>query len=259
MFKDLLDFLSDNIIWVVVILIIILPFMCSKKSKAECITHTVQKGESLAKISKQYYGDRAHWKDIKYQNDLKRNWVKEGQELQVYVPGYDDWGNACGNILYQRLQALGLERPRSFIRSFIAGIELSSIMSHKYANPMDWLKSCRWAIATAEQESMYEFAIGGAGEVGTFQFKLDTVRLTGRWYKIENLSTGTDRELVKLLTVTDEAVAVFVLHFRELHRRYKNLWIAWKRYNNGSEAAAYASKAIGRYNKIRRIKPMECP
>jgi hypothetical protein len=125
-------------------------------------------------------------------------------------------------------------------------------------DPLGALEQCRWAIVTAHQESLFEFAIGGAGEVSMYQFKLDTVRLTGKWYNIDQLANGSDYQLVRLLLSTRQATKIFLLHYRELYRRYKSLWMAWKRYNNGSEATAYASKAMKRYKEVRKLQPVIC-
>jgi hypothetical protein len=155
-----------------------------------------------------------------------------------------------------RLEQLRLKRD-GLAGDIIAGIEMTSINELDFT-PVQKLEACRWALTTAHQESLFQFAIGGAGEVGMYQFKLNTVRLTGKWYNLRPMATGSDAEIVRWLLDTTQATEIFLLHYTELHRRYKGLWLAWKRYNNGSEAAAYASKAMKRYWEVRRLQPVKC-
>jgi hypothetical protein len=252
---------SSLLLWIIVICLIAGLYgvgPCSgcgdRKCKAECIQHVVSTGDTLGKLSKLYYGDRKHWQDIKWQNDLQSSRLKAGQKLQVYVPRTEDWGQACQTLISARMNQLGIERSDELILAIANGIADMNIGG----DPLIALEQCRWTIATAHQESMFEFAVGGAGEIGMYQFKLDTVRLTGRWYKINWMAQANDMDLVKFLLDPRNATKVFLLHYTELHRRYKGLWMAWKRYNNGSEAAAYASKAVKRYWEVRRLKPVDC-
>jgi hypothetical protein len=221
--------------------------------KAECITHTVKKGETLGKISEEYFESQKFWKDIKWQNDLKRNHLKVGQQIDIYIPDTKDWKIACRALVYMRIDQLGVSRPDSLVSAIVNGVADMNIGG----DPIVALEQCRWAITTAHQESLFQFAVGGAGEIGIYQFKLDTVRLTGKWYDMDYLQ-GSDAQLVKLLLDTRSATKVFLLHYIELHKRYKGLWLAWKRYNNGSEAAAYASKAVKRYWEVRQLQPVRC-
>ncbi len=258
-FKYFLDWISDNWLGIFFVFCILAGIsngvsLCTSKAEARCVTHIVEQGQTLGKISKQYYGDRNHWQDIKWQNNLKRNRLKVGQELGIYIPDEDDWKIACTLLIHLRLDQLGITRPAYTTDGIIDGVIDMNMVD---PDPIRALEYCRWATATAEQESMYQFAVGGAGEIGMYQFKLNTVRLTGRWYNNLYLQ-GDDTRLVKLLLNPQIATKIFLLHYIELHKRYKSLWIAWKRYNNGSEAAAYASKAMKRYWKIRQLQPIKC-
>lgn len=236
--------------------IYIFCLLLSSPAWTKCHTYVVEKGDTLYKISKKILNTPHQWYDIKLQNNLKSKKLQIGQELTIYEPTSLDWMEACEDILRQRWEQLDLQRSTSKYYELIDGIAAASNIL-EVEDPDRLLEICRWAITTAEQESMYEFAIGSAGEVGMYQFKLDTVRLTLRWYDLQ--WNQSDKSLVSYLITTSNATMIFVLHYYELWRREKkDLWLAWRRYNNGSEAAAYASKALDRYRRIKRLQPKLC-
>jgi hypothetical protein len=261
-FKYFLDWLGNH--WEIPLIIILLVFgllgvgPCASKAKAECITYTTVKKDTLGKLAKRFYGDRNYWHDIKWQNNLKRNTLPIGIKLHMYMPGHSDWETACRNIILQRIETKRID-PNRYIfiqESTLEGIRLATDILD--FDPRQRLEACRLATATAEQESMYEFAVGGAGEVGPYQFKLNTVRMTLRPYESSD-TKNNDEELVRLLLDYSVATQIFILHYYDLLGRCKgSRWCAWKRYNNGSEAAAYASKAMKRYWEIRSLQPGIC-
>ena len=234
---------------------------CTSNAKAECITYTTVKGDTLGKLAKKFYGDRQYWRDIKWQNNLKRNTLPIELELQIYIPDSKDWKLACRNILQQRINKKKISEDKHLyiMYSTIRGLEEASNIIYPPLNSREKIEFCRFTIVTAEQESMYQFAIGGAGEVGPYQFKLNTVRMTFRSHGEYKDTYLTDKTIVKMLLGYDAATMVFVLHYYDLLKKCKgSRWCAWKRYNNGSEASAYASKAMKRYWEIRQLQPEIC-
>ncbi len=264
-------FCSDNSegLWWLIVIVLVLVFgllgigPCSNKAHAKCVVHTVERGDTLGKISKQYYVnedgyDKSHWQDIKWQNELKTTRLKVGQKLGIYLPDENDWFKACQALINMRIDELRLTRDESLALAIAQGINMVGTNELGYT-PAQKYEACRWAAATAHQESLFQFAIGGAGEVGMYQFKLNTIRLTGRWYKLKPMAKGTDATLVQWLIDPVRATEIFLLHYAELYKRYNNnVWFAWKRYNNGSEAHAYASKAVKRYWQVRKLQPVMC-
>lgn len=232
-----------------------------KKARGACHIYKTVKGDTLGKLSKDFYGSRSYWRDIKAQNFLKRNTLPIGLELYIYVPDKDDWQKACKSIILQRIKKKRIDASKyHYIWSkTIKGIIKANDTMREPLDPIELVEACRLATATAEQESMYEFAIGGAGEVGPFQFKMTTARMTLKAYRKYKDISLTDKTIVQMLLNYDIATMVFVLHYYDLLKRCKdNKWCAWKRYNNGSEAAAYASKAMKRYQEIRLLQPEMC-
>jgi len=250
--------LKDNFWFLLISTIFLLGSVCSPKASAKCLQHTVIKGETLRKISKRYYKDSSHWYDIRLQNHLKRNVIRPGQQLNIYIPDTNDWTIACENIFTARINRLASPGSDISARNIIDGILLANKLSGNTLTPVQKLEACRWAIVTAQQESNFEFSIGSAGEVGSYQFKLDTVRLMGERYKILYLAEGSDKALVRILLKPIDATAIFVLHFMYLHKKYNSLWLAWRKYNSGSEADAYASKAMQKYQRVKEIVPIRC-
>lgn len=238
---------------------------CSiKGAQAECLQYTVQKGDSLKKVAKEYYGHKKYWLDIKYQNELKRNRLKPGQELYLYIPEETEWFSACNSIIIQRLAEKGYSERYSEAGDILFG--LKQAFRTLDLNALEKLEMCRWAVTTAEQESMYIFSVGSAGEIGMFQTLLDTARLTLAEYNIgfeddngKTMKPPTDRQLVTLLLDNKFATFIFALHFHSLREQRGSLYLAWYRYNGfGEHAKLYADKAIRRYYEIRRIQPLYC-
>jgi LysM repeat protein len=259
-FKYFLDFLSENVFAVLAIIFLVILSIrdCNQEAKAGCLTYTVQKGDTLNKISQQHFGDKSYWRDIKRQNHLKSNYLKIGQELSFYIPDDLDWTSSCKSILKQRQKALRLNRPEVPFHGIVDGVAgAGTILGIE--DPILLLEMCRWAITTAEHESMYKFAIGSVGEIGIYQFRLDTARLTLRRYNISNEQDLTDEYLVRLLLDTKAAATVFNLHFHTLYSRYNSLWLAWYRYNGtGDHAKEYADKIMKRYYEIRMLQAVTC-
>lgn len=230
--------------------------LCSK-AQAKCYVHIIQQGDTLTKISEKYTGEDQHWKSIKLQNNVRSTKLKIGHKLDVYVPDEIDWEHACRNIISVRLGQLKIKRPEGFKNGIVQGIVLASD-NILFLSPRKKVEMCRIALTTAIQESFCQFAIGGAGELGCYQFKADTVRLTGEWYTLHPMANATDKDIATWMLDSASSTEIFVLHFHEIHKRYGNLWSSWKRYNNGSESAAYASRAMERYWKIKKIIPVQC-
>lgn len=240
----------------ILLFLITIPWI-TPDSAAKCVIHIVKENETLGLISNQYYDTPDKWRNIKWQNNLRSNKIEVNQELEIHIPDHD-WIDACRDLIRQRLHRVKrIDQLELLTENIPSGIILvTTVDEHIQATNTEKLEMCRWAIATAEQESNFEFAVGGAGEIGMYQFKLDTARLTLKWYGI-NLEQD-DKSLVKMLLDEDSATWMFVLHYHYLIKRYGSMWIAWKHYNNGSEASAYASKVVERYWQIRSLKYTGC-
>lgn len=227
-------------------------------AEAKCIQHQVQKNETLKSISEDYYGHKKYWLDIYYQNELKKRRLKTGQVLHLFMPDKEDeWYAACGSLVLQRLAEKKREYLSHVAQAIPAGILLAERMLG-YPNPMEKLEMCRWAITTAEHESMYgEFFVGAAGEIGPYQMLLNTARLTYKWYG--DVSERSDLELVKQFIHFNLATEMFILHFHKLYTKYNGLWLAWKRYNgHGRLAEEYAHRIIIKYRQIKKLQPIKC-
>lgn len=253
--------LIENLVFYIFFLIIIIAlFLCSmlcKDACAKCYIHVVEEKETLASISKKYTGETQHWQGIQKQNALKDHKICVGQNLYVYVPEEDDWAIACRNIIETRLHQIRVIRPKEFIDDIIYGISVASDRT-LHLSPRKKVEMCRVTLTTALHESYCMFSIGGAGELGIYQFKVSTVQLTGEWYGMHHVANATDELITYWMLDTAHATEIFVLHFHELHKRYGNLWLSWKRYNNGSDASAYATRAMEKYYKIKQINPINC-
>lgn len=167
----------------------------------------------------------------------------------------DNWTTVCQQVANQHIaQHAGI-----YNFEIITGIQLAvETISSIYGqlDPFTMFQLCEWAIATAEQESFFRFAVGSAGEIGPYQFKLNTVRLVG---KIYTLDVGTtDREIVENLLDNTMATYIFSLHFYNLLHRHKTLWRAWRSYNNGKHATQYANEIMHRYTRINALTQKYC-
>ena len=247
------------LLWVAIIVLFCHVNECQpKQAKAGCLTYTVQKGDTLNKISKQHFGKKSYQRDIKRQNHLKSDYLKVGQELSFYVPDELDWMESCSTILRERQKALNLKRFEVPFYGIVDGVAGAGIVLG-IENPITLLEMCRWAITTAEHESMYKFAVGSVGEIGMYQFRLDTARLTLQEYNINSQHDLTDKYLVQLLLNTKAAATVFSLHFYTLYLRHDTLWQSWYKYNGtGDHAKEYADKIMKRYHKIRMLQAVTC-
>ena len=241
---------------VIMIIVFLLAFI--KCAKAECIQHEVKKGESLKSVAYDHYGHKKYWIDIKYQNELKRNRLKPGQVLYLFVPEEDEWFSACGNIVLRRLtEKEYLGQLNNVTKSIINGIERAQDLLE--LDVLEKMEFCRYALATWEQESMYEdFAVGAVGEISCYQFRLETARLTLEVYSLD-WKDDSDKALVGFLLDSENATWLFTLHFQYLLKRYKTLGLAWLRYNGyGEHAQIYAQRILSKYRQIRKIQPMYC-
>ncbi|RLF68241.1 MAG: hypothetical protein DRN26_00255 [Thermoplasmata archaeon] len=232
-----------------------LLFVLPLEAKARCIVHDVQQGETWRGISIQYYKSPYRVKDLLVQNNFPRK-LLAGSRVYIYIPTEDDWQAACENAISWRLS---MRRRYDRIPTFIQAIPQAIQQVFPSISPERKLDLCISALVTAEQETMYEFMIGSAGEVGIYQFKLDTVRLTGRQTKVLSIASENDEYLVRLLLDPLEATKVFLLHYMYLLQRYEySHRLAWRRYNNGSMAEAYAERAMDKYTTITRQKLFNC-
>jgi LysM repeat protein len=229
--------------------------LLSNTAFGKCLVHIVELGETLGKISDKYFETKGKWSDIKYWNKLNRNILEIGQKLRIYIPDWYDWKSACQYVLAKRMKQLRVSnRLDNFIDAIPAGVSFA-YQNIKMGKPYIAFDLCRYAIATAEQESYFEFAIGGAGEAGPFQFKLSTVRLTLMLYNIK-LGDMSDKTIVKNLLNEMWATYIFVLHYDYLLNRCSgNRYCAWKLYNNGRDKHIYAERALKRHDAIRKINP----
>jgi hypothetical protein len=67
-----------------------------------CITHEIQKGDTLASISKSYYGNTQSVWQIYSQNSLRGTNLIPGSLLQIYIPTEDTWKQACSEAILAR-------------------------------------------------------------------------------------------------------------------------------------------------------------
>lgn len=236
-----------------------------QKACAKCVEHVVLPHETLSSLADLYLGSKDHWREIKRNNNLHKDRIKAGSVLYILIPEYDDFPIACRNIVLQRLSRMNKLKvdKEEIAQAFIHGIGLASAdISAKFGktvSPREMLDLCYAAVTTAERESAYKFAIGAAGEVGMFQFRLRTARAELAFYLDVSPETLTDKDLVLLLLQPEKAVYVFVLHFHRLWERCRrNMWCTWRRYNgSGSHARRYAGKAMQRHKEIYNIAPMQ--
>jgi len=240
-------------------IVLILLNLLSKEIPV-CETHIVSKGDTLASISKKYTGTTDNWFQIYNQNNLRTKTLEKNQTIHIYLPAAHTWKEACKNIIEGRCKYHN--KKCNDIESIVLGIEEGVDVLYKEGliannNTKTYMEFCYAAAATAEQESMFEFRVGGAGEVGMYQFKLSTLKLAilGTNSTV-NLS---DRELVSMLLDTRTATLYFVTWYGFLLKTclgYK--YCAWKKYNAGVDADSYASSVITRYYKIRNQKHYQC-
>lgn len=216
---------------------------------AKCVKHIVKPGETFSKIAEQYSPLTSKHASYVQRAATSNKYPLINEEITFFVPD-KKWDIDCEMVIQQRMECKGLE-PTYEPKLIVAGIR--SATRQLGLNEVQSFNLCIQAAVTAEQESMYRFAIGSAGEVGMFQFKLDTVRLTYRWYK-SNLYDDSDEALVKKLISTTSAAYIYALHFQELKRRYGDIRLAWKHYNGGSSAEEYSERAMRRYKEIKRIE-----
>lgn len=247
---------------ILIAIVMVLTFLC-KKACAGCVKHTVLPQETLSTIAETYLGNPKYWTEIKRNNKLSSKSITAGETLYVYIPETIDFDIACRNIVIQRLEKFSKIPGRSIIaNSIIHGIDLASaqisLKFGKTVSPREMLELCYAAVTTAEHESAYRFAVGNAGEVGMFQFRLRTMRGTLKFYTDINMSFYSDEYLVRMLLKPENAAYIFALHFYRLRERCKkSMWCTWRRYNgSGPHARKYAGKTMQRHKKIYNIPPM---
>jgi hypothetical protein len=120
------------------------------------------------------------------------------------------------------------------------------------------LYRCYITAAVTEQEGLYSFAIGGAGEIGQYQFKVETLRiatkLAGEDYK--NL---THKDLVNRVLDSFSATYYFTIYFDYLLKACRgNTWCALEIYNSGLDKKAYAASVYKRYMSFVNGKSFDC-
>lgn len=167
----------------------------------------------------------------------------------------DTWIEGCQKIAQVHM----LQQTGQVGVTIIAGLQLAAVtIEEKFGKvePGMMFQLCQWALATAEQESFFRFAVGGAGEIGPYQFKLNTVRRVGNFYAVD--LGRTDREIVETLLDDTMSTYVFTLHFYQLLMKHKTLWRAWYAYNAGKHATQYANEVTRRYKRIKQVVYAQC-
>jgi LysM repeat protein len=233
-------------------LAILLAFSVSSSYTDEFHIHQVARGETLYVIAEHYYNDGDKWEDIRDINGLDDHNIDVGQKL--YIPKANSkisYWKKCLSAGKKRLaQKKITDRHKHLLVEKIA--RMSQTLPSEY-NQIQKMRLCLAAITTAEQESMYEFAIGPVGELGPFQFRASTVRYISEKY-FHGSKELTDRDVTNMMLQDRVAIKYFFLYFTELYKRHGTLELAWMRYNGkGPAAAEYSIKAIKRYKSIRKL------
>lgn len=238
--------------------IIITILLLAGVSNAKTIKYTVKRGDTLSKLAKHYYNNWRKWKIIQETNNIRGTRIDIGKVLLIPDVKEFEWKDPCKQIVTERMiqlhkDAATIAKTRD---AFIYAIEHASEVIDDVA-PVDGFKKlemCRWALVTAQQETNFQFAIGAAGEIGMYQFKLDTVRVVLNIYRFKD-KMPTDKQLVTYLLDPAAATYIYLLHFNYLKSKYGSLRLAWKRYNGaGPYAEMYAERAMVRYREVKRIR-----
>jgi len=175
-----------------------------------------------------------------------------------YIPDEYDWVEGCFNIMMARLEQKNvLDRLKNviFIQEVIEDVNWSQKLDLSAAQK---LRLCRITLAVAEQESNYQFRIGGVGEIGAWQLRLATFRHVLSLYN-EEVGDGSDETLVRHLLEPRKAIEVFLKLFLVLEKKAGSLQGAFYSYNgSGPHAKKYSREVMQKYYEISRIKPFDC-
>lgn len=168
---------------------------------------------------------------------------------------HQTWLTACEQLVADHIS----ERNGETLLNIPVGLQLAiEIIKGKYGelNPYMAYQMCQWALTTAEQESYFRFAVGSAGEIGPYQFKLNTVRMVGKIYGFD--IGRSDREIVENLLDDTMSTCIFSLFFYHLLMKHHTLPQAWWVYNNGKHARQYVKQVMGRYSRVKQSAVTYC-
>jgi hypothetical protein len=239
-------------------IVVFLALLVPSSALGECLTHTVVKGDTLGSISHQWFGTSSRWKEVRDYNDLQKTGLVVGTNVGFYVPDEDDWVEACFNIMLTRLDHRNvLDRMRNVI-VIPEAIENINWKQELNLPASEKLRLCRVVLAVAEQESLYQFRVGGVGEIGIFQLRLSTFRHVLAIYD-QSVDENTDEQLVTHLLTPVNAIETFLKLFIYLEKKAGSLSGAFYSYNgSGPHAKRYSREAMQKYYEISRIKPLNC-
>lgn len=226
-------------------------------SSGVCFQHVVETGDTLASISKLWFGNTKHAKSIAKYNNVQELNLKVGTNISVYLPDELDWMDACTNVILARLsQRMSLEQIPNVL-PIISAIEEFEVDEGRYMTPSKKLELCKILLTISEHETLYRFRVGKVGEIGIYQFRLSTARFVVSL--MVNPIGMTDEILVKYMLDPKNAAKLFLVLYSYLHDKHGSTWTAFYAYNGaGPMARRYANEATTKLNEISRIREMEC-